>query len=248
MVSPTSVPPDRTACPENRDRGSATHRHRASDTIRKKKSTASWGFAPPARGLRPPRIAKAILPPGIPVMSRLRRHAICWNGDRLNAALLSQTQRQRHRRNWLSRKAKRIGQRSIREDRAGGNVPTGAISGPSSLFSGVRQGAEGRTSTALYGPPRRPIFRREILAPFKRLHADPALRSWPCYQAECSRRRRSGAPSTARRCDPGSSPHRFDFDPQHRRQTRSRPDARRSQLGASGERDGGPRLAIKGAN
>jgi hypothetical protein len=77
---------------------------------------------------------------------------------------------------------------------------------------------------------------------------DPALRSWPCYQAECSRRRRSGAPSTARRCDLGSSPHRFDFDPQHRRQTRSRPDARRSQLGASGERDGGPRLAIKGAN
>src|SRR3546814_6128850 len=41
--------------------------------------------------------------------------------------------------------------------------------------------------TALYGPPRRPIFRREILAPFKRPHADPALRSWPCYQAECRR-------------------------------------------------------------
>src|SRR3546814_13803997 len=46
---------------------------------------------------------------------------------------------------------------------------------------------EGQPPTALYGPPRRPIFRREILAPFKRPHADPALRSWPCYQAECRR-------------------------------------------------------------
>src|SRR3546814_1236377 len=59
VVSPTSVPPDRTACPENRDNGSATHQRRASGTIRKKKNTASWGFAPPARGLRPPRIARS---------------------------------------------------------------------------------------------------------------------------------------------------------------------------------------------
>src|SRR3546814_18945376 len=43
VVSPTSVPPDRTACPENRDNGSATHQRRASGTIRKKKNTASWG-------------------------------------------------------------------------------------------------------------------------------------------------------------------------------------------------------------
>src|SRR3546814_10481513 len=35
---------------------------------------------PPARGLRPPRIAKAILPPGIPMMSRLRRHAFVCLG------------------------------------------------------------------------------------------------------------------------------------------------------------------------
>src|SRR3546814_8675152 len=74
VVSPTSVPPDRTACPENRDNGSATHQRRASGTIRKKKNTASWGFAPPARGLRPPRIALAILPPGIPMMSRSEEH------------------------------------------------------------------------------------------------------------------------------------------------------------------------------
>src|SRR3546814_9093277 len=124
VVSPTSVPPDRTACPENRDNGSATHQRRASGTIRKKKNTASWGFAPPARGLRPPRIALAILPPGIPIISRLRRHAFCSNGDRLNAAPPSQPQRQQHRRNWLSRQARRDGQRSIREGRAGGNVAT----------------------------------------------------------------------------------------------------------------------------
>src|SRR3546814_15273224 len=35
---------------------------------------------PPARGLRLPRIAKAILPPGIPMMSRLRRHAFVCLG------------------------------------------------------------------------------------------------------------------------------------------------------------------------
>src|SRR3546814_19266934 len=43
VVSPTSVPPDRTACPENRDNGSATHQRRDSGTIRKKKKSASWG-------------------------------------------------------------------------------------------------------------------------------------------------------------------------------------------------------------
>src|SRR3546814_9844748 len=48
-----------------------------------------------------------------------------------------------HRRNWLSRKARRIGQRSIREGRAGGNVATGAISGPLGLISDVRQGRGG---------------------------------------------------------------------------------------------------------
>src|SRR3546814_20519403 len=86
VVSPTSVPPDRTACPENRDNGSATHQRRASGTIRKKKNTASWGFAPPARGLRPPRIALAILPPGLPMLSLLPRHAFRSQGDRLHAA------------------------------------------------------------------------------------------------------------------------------------------------------------------
>src|SRR3546814_8629568 len=64
-------------------------------------------------------------------------------GDRLNAAPPSQPQRQQHRRNWLSRKARRIGQRSIREGRAGGNVATGAISGPLGLISDVRQGRGG---------------------------------------------------------------------------------------------------------
>ena len=50
VVSPTSVPPDRTACPENRDNGSATHQRRASGTIRKKKNTASDRFSdPPTR-------------------------------------------------------------------------------------------------------------------------------------------------------------------------------------------------------
>src|SRR3546814_6969306 len=95
VVSPTSVPPDRTACPENRDNGSATHQRRASGTIRKKKNNASWGFAPPARGLRPLWIALALLPPGIPMMSRLRRHACCKKVDRLNAAPPLQPQRQR---------------------------------------------------------------------------------------------------------------------------------------------------------
>src|SRR3546814_20631081 len=57
----------------------------------------------------------------------------------------------------------------------------------SDLFRHQARGGEGQPPTALYGPPRRPIFRREILAPFKRPHADPALRSWPCYQAECRR-------------------------------------------------------------
>src|SRR3546814_11768683 len=59
-------------------------------------------------------------------------------------------------------------------------------------------------STSLYSFPRRPIFRSEILTPFKRLQADSALRSCPCYQAE--RRRisiRRRAPSTARRRDLG---------------------------------------------
>src|SRR3546814_2297645 len=69
------------------------------------------------------------------MVSRLRRHAFCSKGDRLNAAPPSQPQRQQHRRNWLSRKARRLGQRSIREGRAGGNVATGAISGPLGLLS-----------------------------------------------------------------------------------------------------------------
>src|SRR3546814_3352176 len=59
------------------------------------------------------------------MMSRLRRHAFCWIRDRLNAAPLPRPQRQRHRRNWLSRKARRIGQRSSREGRGGGNVAAG---------------------------------------------------------------------------------------------------------------------------
>src|SRR3546814_3223282 len=98
VVSPTSVPPDRTACPENRDNGSATQQRRASGTIRKKKNTASWGFATPARGLRRPRIALAILPPGIHMMSRLRRQAFCEKGGRLNAARQSQPKRQQQDR------------------------------------------------------------------------------------------------------------------------------------------------------
>src|SRR3546814_15115733 len=85
VVSPTSVKPDRTACPENRDNGSATHQPRASGTIRKKKNTDSWGFAPPARGLRPPRIALANLPPGIPMMNRLPQHEFCSKGDLFKA-------------------------------------------------------------------------------------------------------------------------------------------------------------------
>src|SRR3546814_6846943 len=35
---------------------------------------------PPARGLRPPRTAKALPPPGIPIMSRIRRHAFVCLG------------------------------------------------------------------------------------------------------------------------------------------------------------------------
>src|SRR3546814_5541392 len=77
------------------------------------------------------------------MVSRVGRHAFCEKGDRLNAAPPSQPQRQQHRRNWLSRKARRIGQRSIREGRAGGNVATGAISGPLGLISDVRQGRGG---------------------------------------------------------------------------------------------------------
>src|SRR3546814_3157466 len=56
---------------------------------------------PPARGLRPPRIALRSSHPASPMMSRLRRHAFCWIRDRLNAAPLPRPQRQRHRRNWL---------------------------------------------------------------------------------------------------------------------------------------------------
>src|SRR3546814_8159640 len=74
------------------------------------------------------------------MMSRLRRHAFCWIRDRLNAAPLPRPQRQRHRRNWLSRKARRIGQRSSREGRGGGNVAAGAISGPLGVILSVRQG------------------------------------------------------------------------------------------------------------
>lgn len=81
VVSPTSVPPDRTACPENRDRGSASHWRRASGTGRRKKSAASWG-------LRPRRLAAFGRPgslkrsshPASPMMSRLRRHVFCWIG------------------------------------------------------------------------------------------------------------------------------------------------------------------------
>jgi hypothetical protein len=53
----------------------------------------SWGFAPPARGLRPPRIAKAILPPGIPMMSRLRQHALVSVWCLPNHSSQSSTQR-----------------------------------------------------------------------------------------------------------------------------------------------------------
>src|SRR3546814_8627114 len=49
----------------------------SSDPKKKKKNTVSWSFAPPARDLQPPRIALAILPPGIPMMDRLRRYAFC---------------------------------------------------------------------------------------------------------------------------------------------------------------------------
>src|SRR3546814_19763747 len=42
---------------------------------KKKKNTVSWSFAPPARDLQPPRIALAILPPGIPMMDRDRKSA-----------------------------------------------------------------------------------------------------------------------------------------------------------------------------
>lgn len=106
VVSPTSVPPDRTDCPENQDRGSATHRRRASGTVKGKKSAASWG-------LRPRRLAAFGRPgslkrsshPASPMMSRLRRHAFRWFGDRLNAALLSQRQRQRHRRRLAFQKS-----------------------------------------------------------------------------------------------------------------------------------------------
>src|SRR3546814_11956070 len=110
VVSPTSVPPDRTACPENRDNGSATHQRRASGTIRKKKNTASWGFAPPARGLRPPRHALAILPPGIPIMSRLLRRAFCQKGDRVHGAPPPPPQRPQTHSTWPFSKATRIGQ------------------------------------------------------------------------------------------------------------------------------------------
>src|SRR3546814_7200344 len=47
----------------------------SSDPKKKKKNTVSWSFAPPARDLQPPRIALAILPPGIPMMDRPRRYA-----------------------------------------------------------------------------------------------------------------------------------------------------------------------------
>ena len=103
---------------------------------------------PPARGLRPPRIALRSSHPASPMMSRLRRHAFCWIRDRLNAAPLPRPQRQRHRRNWLSRKARRIGQRSSREGRGGGNVAAGAISGPLGVILSVRQGWRGRAPDA----------------------------------------------------------------------------------------------------
>src|SRR3546814_1000738 len=79
---------------------------------------------PPARGLRPPRIALRSSHPASPLMSRLRRHAFCWIRDRLKAAPLQRQQRQRHRRNWLSRKVRRIGQRSSREGRGESEGPT----------------------------------------------------------------------------------------------------------------------------
>src|SRR3546814_1201070 len=69
---------------------------------KKKKNTVSWSFAPPARDLQPPRIALAILPPGIPMMDRLRRYAFClirnvytprpYRNDRANGQVA----------NWLS--------------------------------------------------------------------------------------------------------------------------------------------------
>src|SRR3546814_14944097 len=46
-----------------------------SSDLKKKKNTVSLSFAPPARDLQPPRIALAILPPGIPMMDRLRRRS-----------------------------------------------------------------------------------------------------------------------------------------------------------------------------
>src|SRR3546814_11866072 len=53
----------------------------SSDPKKKKKNTVSWSFAPPARDLQPPRIALAILPPGIPMMDRLRRSAFCLRSE-----------------------------------------------------------------------------------------------------------------------------------------------------------------------
>src|SRR3546814_15028116 len=89
---------------------------------------------PPARGLRPPRIAKAILPPGIPMMSRLRRHAFVCLGYAAPIAPLPPAHRQDPPLQMAFQKSQADRWRSDREDREGGNVPTGAISGPHSAI------------------------------------------------------------------------------------------------------------------
>jgi len=61
--------------------------------LKKKKSTASWGFRP--AGSRPSAAPDryAILPPGIPMMSRLRRHPLVPIGMIATIALLSSAHR-----------------------------------------------------------------------------------------------------------------------------------------------------------
>src|SRR3546814_18961291 len=81
--------------------------------------------------LRPPRIAKAILPPGIPMMSRLRRHAFVCLGYAEPIAPLPPAHRQDPPLQLAFQKSQADRWRSAREAREGGNAPTGAITGRS---------------------------------------------------------------------------------------------------------------------
>ena len=131
----------------------------------KEEDAASWGFAPPARGLRPPRIAARSSHPASPLMSRLRRHAFAdWDIARRSRTYRRHTAKP-NRRNGFPEKPS--GYVSAPIERAG-QAET-SLQGD---FRAVQRDSGSRTwfraaepPMALYGFPSGRFFRREIHDP-----------------------------------------------------------------------------------